>query len=232
MFHDTPHSWYKAKPKIESKTMSFLKNIEWRRAVKSFAVTNPLPDIEPILQAAINAPSSFGIQPWKIIVVTDEGLKEKLAPMMHNQPQVNLCSHLLVFCARADFYDRIKEYVEKTQAPAELESMIRVFMAGLSNPVAWAKHQAYLALGFALAAATELRIASCPMEGFSADGVASVLNLPPTILPAVVLAIGNEDLTHTLPPRFRFERDDLVEEPLPHKSKYRSVTPMRKRKTG
>ena len=211
--------------------MSFLKNIEWRRAVKSFAHSDTPPNIEPILQAAINAPSSFGIQPWKIIVVTDLGLKEKLAPMIYNQPQVKLCSHLLVFCARTDFDDRINEYVEKTHTPPDLEAMIRGFMAGQSHPVQWAKHQAYLALGFALAAATELRIASCPMEGFSADGVAAVLNLPPTLVPAVVLAIGHEDPSHTPHPRFRFERDDLVEDPLPLKSKYRSVTPLRKRKT-
>ena len=66
--------------------MSFLANIEWRRAVKSFQsakTSETEPDIEPILQAAINAPSSFGLQPWKIIVVSHHALKEKLAPVMY-----------------------------------------------------------------------------------------------------------------------------------------------------
>lgn len=211
--------------------MSFLKNIEWRRAVKSFAHGETAPDIEPILQAAIHAPSSFGLQPWKIIIVSNNATKEQLSPMMYNQPQVTLCSHLLVFCARTDISERITEYVEKTHTPASLETMMRGFIAGQSHPIQWAKHQAYLALGYALAAATELKIASCPMEGFSADGVAKILNLPPTLVPAVVLALGNEDMAHIPYPRFRFEHDDLVEESLPHKSKYRSVTPMRRRKS-
>jgi hypothetical protein len=91
---------------IKSKTfspeepMSFLANLEWRRAEKGFAPPSamyPVPDIQPILNAVVNAPSSFGIQPYVVKVVTCEDVKKALTPACYGQPQVEQCTHLLVF---------------------------------------------------------------------------------------------------------------------------------------
>ncbi len=223
--------------------MSFLNNLTWRRAVKSFLPEAPVPDIEPILRAAIEAPSSYGLQPWKLLVITNPDIKAKLSPYAYNQRQITECSHLLVFCCRKDFDDRIAEYVGSTasepeQAKATAEAMTNM-IASQSHPTQWAKHQVYLALGFALAAATELKIASCPMEGFSSEGFSTVLDLPHTIIPTVLLAVGTQNPAVPDFPRFRFPRSDLIYEvtedsnhvpKIVPKTRYRTVTPIRKRK--
>lgn len=221
--------------------MSFLANLEWRRAVKHFqpscATTPPL-DIEPLLRAAIGAPTCFGLQPFKIFVIENAEAKIRLAPVCYNQPQITECTHLLVFCARNDLEVRLEEYVTATSTPHEGRAMIENMISHLSHPVHWAKHQAYIALGFALAAATELKIATCPMEGFDPSGVSATLELPHNLVPAVLLAVGHESTAPdaTPYPRFRFPATDLVQHVsttstvAPPRSRYRNATPVRRRK--
>jgi nitroreductase len=221
--------------------MSFLANLEWRRAEKGFAkpsAMSPVPDIQPILNAIVNAPSSFGIQPYVVKVVTSEEVKKALLPACYEQPQVEQCTHLLVFCTRNNLEEHLNHFIAETNPPAQLEGMMRGALAGNSHPVQWAKHQTYLALGFALAAAAEIKIASCPMEGFSSDGVGAVLGLPHSLVPTALLAIGLYDSSAQSFPRFRFPQAELVqwitETPntvCPIKSRYRHATPVRRRKT-
>jgi nitroreductase/dihydropteridine reductase len=216
--------------------MPFLTNLEWRRAVKSFNTqSTQMPDIEPILNAAIQAPTSFGVQPWKILVITNPTVKEQIQPVMYNQVQATQSTHLLIFCTYTDVLERANEYIEKAHSPPDYADMLVGSIKSQPHPIEWAKRQTYIALGFALAAAAELKIASCPMEGFNPEAVASVLNLSQSLIPTVIMAIGNEDTLTTPYPRFRFPREDLIDESsntfLKVKSKYRSVTPMRKRKT-
>lgn len=225
--------------------MSFLANITWRRAVKSFkkpSDNSSIPDITPILQAAIESPSSYGLQPWKILVIRDPEIKKLLCPLAYNQPQIETCTHLLVFCARKDFDERISDYVGHTGTGKELAEAMSDMIASQTHPTQWAKHQVYIALGYALAAATECKIASCPMEGFSPEGFSSILDLPHTVIPTVLLALGIEDTSVPHTPRFRFPRNDLIQEvqevegvqdlinTKAIKSKYRNVTPVRKRR--
>ena len=221
--------------------MSFLESLEWRRAVKHFlppSATAPAPDIKPILDAAIAAPTCFGLQPFKIVVVEAAEAKAHLAPVCYNQPQITEATHLLIFCARNDLEARLEEYVEATHTPPEGKAMIAGMLSHLSHPTHWAKHQAYIALGFALAAAAEKRIATCPMEGFNPEGVSAALDLPHTLTPAVILAVGVTDARPeaTPYPRFRFPESDLVLRPTEStpvaapRSRYRNSTPVRKRK--
>lgn len=220
--------------------MSFLSNLEWRRAIKHFVPpteSHPAPDISGILLAARSAPSSFGLQPYKILVVTDPETKALLSPVCFHQPQITECSHLLIFCARNDLEERFREFVRHTGIPAEYQSIIQETLSTLSHPIHWAKHQTYISLGFALAAAAESRIACCPMEGFNPDGISSILDISHTLVPTVLLAVGNHDASSELPPRFRFPASDLVQyisqtRTVPvgaPKSRYRHVTPVRKR---
>jgi nitroreductase/dihydropteridine reductase len=225
--------------------MSFVDNLTWRRAVKHFATpsatpsaTRSAPDITPILSAACEAPTCFGLQPFKVIVVENVEAKARLAPVCYNQPQITECTHLLVFCARNDLEVRLEEYVAAIGASPETKAMIENMLTHLSHPVHWAKHQAYLALGFALAAAAEKKIASCPMEGFDPAGVAAALNLPHTLVPTALLAVGIEDPRPeaTPYPRFRFPMSDLVQRVdtastvAPPRNRYRNATPVRRRK--
>jgi hypothetical protein len=188
---------------------SFVGNLETRRAVKHFAEGKV--DSSSVLKAMLNAPTSFGLQPYKILVVTDKDIKTKLRSVSYNQAQVTECDTLYILCARKDVEERAEEYLKMTAAE-EMRGMLTGFAKGIPDKTAWAARQTYIALGFGLAAAAEENIASCPMEGFSSEGVAKLLSLPDVLVPVVYLAVGrdaDEDGTH---PRFRFPEADLVKE--------------------
>jgi nitroreductase / dihydropteridine reductase len=187
---------------------SFTSSLEWRRAVKHFGSGEV--DTKPIVEAMVNAPSSFGLQPYKIVAVTNKEIKETLKPLSYNQAQVTECHTLFILCARTDVEVRAEEYLKVTGAES-MRGMLMGFLSYLPDKTAWAAKQAYIALGFGLAAAAEHKIASCPMEGFNGAEVAKVLGLPPTLVPVVYLAVGEaveEDGTY---PRFRFSASDLVQ---------------------
>lgn len=186
---------------------SFTSNLEWRRAVKHFGSGDV--DVSPIVEAMVNAPSSFGLQPYKIVAVTNKEIKEKLKPVSYNQGQVTECHTLFILCARSDVEARAEEYLKATGAES-MRGMLMGFLSYLPDKTAWAAKQAYIALGFGLAAAAEHKIASCPMEGLQSAEVAKILELPPNLVPVVYLAVGEaieEDGTY---PRFRFSTSDLV----------------------
>jgi len=73
----------------------------------------------------------------------------------------------------------------------------------------WAMMQAYIALGFGMAAAMELNIASCPMEGFKPDEISKVLQLDTNLKPCVLLTVGNKRNDYELEKRFRFSKEDM-----------------------
>ena len=186
---------------------SFTSNLEWRRAVKHFGPGDV--DTHPVLDAMINAPSSFGLQPYKIVAVTNKEIKEKLKPISYNQSQVTECHTLFILCARTDVEVRAEEYLKVTGAET-MRNMLMGFVGYLPDKTAWAAKQAYIALGFGLAACAEHKIASCPMEGFNSAEVSKLLELPANLVPVVYLAVGeatDEDGTY---PRFRFSESDLV----------------------
>jgi nitroreductase/dihydropteridine reductase len=191
---------------------SFLKNLEWRRAVKHFG--NKPVDTAPIIRAITNAPSSFGLQPYKIIAVRDKELKKAICEVAYNQQQIIECDTLFVFCARTDISERAEEYLKATGAES-VRDMLTGFISYLPDKGAWAARQVYIALGFGLAACAELQIPSCPMEGFAAHEVHRILGLGENLVPSVMLAVGSAaevDGTRKETPRFRFDQANLIEE--------------------
>ena len=185
---------------------SFVDSLEWRRAVKKFA-PGPI-DANVVLEAIRAAPSSFGLQPYRVVRVRSAELLARLQPACYGQPQVGECAELLVFCARTDVEARAEEYLRATGAES-IRGMLMGFLAGQPDKVAWAARQAYIALGFGLAAAAEAKIASCPMEGFVPAQVADLLELPSTLQPVALLALGQRSEEGEPYPRFRFPTDDI-----------------------
>jgi nitroreductase len=179
---------------------SFLGNLTWRRAVKHFSPGSV--DFKPIEDAIVNAPSSFGLQPYRVIIVTNPEVKKSMRTVCYNQAQVEEGHAVFVFCVIKDVEKRMEQYLEQTQTEP-MRMMISGFLDACPDKVAWAKHQAYIALGFGLAAAAERRIPSCPMEGFIPDKLAELLGLEKDLIPAVLLAVGAES-KEKLNPRFRF----------------------------
>lgn len=202
--------------------MSFLSHLSWRYATKSFDTTRKVSDadLDMILEAVRLTPTSFGMQPYHFYIVSNQDIKDKIQAVAWNQPQVGTCSHLIVFAARTDLGALKEEFFEglsggNPEIRAHLkgyEDMISGFIAGKIDEkdiLTWTAKQTYIAHGFALAAAAELQIDSCAMEGFDPVAVGEILGLPPTQKAVVMLPIGYRAPTETLRPKFRFSREAL-----------------------
>lgn len=194
---------------INNKATSFLNNLEWRRAVKHFG--NKSVDISPVVRAIVNAPSSFGLQPYKIIAIKNNELKMKIRPAAYDQAQITECDTLFIFCARNDIQDRAEEYISAANAEG-IRDMLTGFIHYMPDKTAWAIRQAYIALGFALAACAELQIPSCPMEGFNSIEIHKILGLSENLYPCVMLAVGSPAENDGVMTRFRFPDSDLIDE--------------------
>ena len=176
----------------------------------------PNEKVNSLLEMIRLAPSSFNIQPWKIIVISDRSLKEKLAPSSWNQPQITSCSHLLVFCADKDVAGNIAKLENlmissgaKPESIKEYIAMMRGFEEGLSDErrVSWAQRQTYIALGNAVNGAKSLGFDSCPMEGFSPEEYIKILKLPSSLIPTALCPIGYA--SDTQKQKLRFPKEDI-----------------------
>ena len=188
-------------------SQTFLQNLEWRRATKHFKPGSI--DTTLIEKAMVNAPSSFGLQPYNIVKVTDQDLKKQMRPFCFNQSQVEDCHVVYVLCALRDVEKRMEQFLQETKAEPQ-RGMMKGFLDSCPDKVSWAKHQAYIALGFGLAACAETHTYSCPLEGFMPDKVAELLALDPNLVPAVLLAVGQPGDNSDEAPRFRFPVSDLI----------------------
>lgn len=159
----------------------------------------PQSKVNKLLEMIRYAASSFNIQPWKIIVIKDTELKEKLSPVSWNQPQITSCSHLLVFCGDkniASHIDKLENLmIESGAKPDDIKpyiEMMRGFERNLTDEqkLSWAQRQTFLALGNALNGAKSLGFDSCPMEGFDPKGYAKILKLPDNLVPTALCPIG------------------------------------------
>lgn len=183
-------------------TQLILSQLNWRYATKQF---DPNRKIDAEVWAAIEetlalTPSSYGLQPWKFIVVTDPEIRKQLLAHSWNQSQIVDASHLVVFAAKKDLQETdIDHYLDEIarvrQVPREALAGFRTMLIGsiLNGMDAegrknWAARQAYIALGNFLNVTALLGIDACPMEGFAPQKYDEILNLAPQGLSAVVIA--------------------------------------------
>lgn len=199
-----------------------LENRTWRYATKKFDTHKKVSggDLDILLEATRLSASSYGLQPYHVFVITDQELKEKLKPASWGQSQITNASHIIVFANKTDFGEElVDEYlqnVSKTRnIPAEnlkgYSDFMKSKLLGLSTEEksVWTSKQAYLAFGNMMQAAAELKIDTCPMEGFEAERYNKILGLDGKNLnAAVVLAIG-----------YRSEEDETQHYPKVRKSK-------------
>ncbi len=205
--------------------MEFIKNLNWRYATKQFDSSKKVSSehVELIKEAVRLSPSSFGLQFYKVFVIENNDLKERLKPAAWGQSQITDASHIFIFCS----YKYVKEkYVEdffqlkaKTYNVdiSELEGHMS-FVKGkmCETPTEkrriWNSRQVYVALGNLLNACAELKIDSCPMEGFDPEKVSEILDLDSQDLDAVVLAAvgyrSEQDQNQHLP-KVRKSKEDL-----------------------
>ncbi|WP_053969759.1 nitroreductase family protein [Mangrovimonas sp. ST2L15] len=187
--------------------MSLIENLEWRHAVKAFDPNKKVSkaDIEKIIEAARLAPTSSGLQQFRLILVSDQEIKEKLVPGALNPDSMRDCSHILVFAAwdnyTAERIDKVYDYTtDERELPrgrfSSYTDKLKEIYLNLPAEVNFAhtSRQTYIALGLALAQAAELKIDTCPAEGFDNQVVDEVLGLQEMGLKSVSLIyIGYSD---------------------------------------
>lgn len=186
--------------------MQLIESLEWRYASKKMnGQPVPQPKVNNILKAIQLSPSSMGLQPYNVLVITDPEIKKQILPIAFNQSQVVDSSHLLVFAAWADITpEQINEYIEHT---AQTRNMLVDALNDFKNTLLgiitkntteqnfqWAARQAYIAFGTAIAAAAEERVDATPMEGFDAPALDALLGLSEKGLRSVtMLPLGYRD---------------------------------------
>ncbi len=202
-----------------------IKALEWRYATKKFDSTKKLTqkqltDLKRIVQLTA---SSYGLMPFKVLVISDADLMQKLKPSSYGQEQIVDASHLFLFCALKGFnksdVDRFVDLnVEITGVSKEnmkpFHDMMNMKMDSMNaeENLLWATKQAYIALGNLLTAAAAMEIDTCPIEGLIPEQYSEILgldkmNLKPLVLAAVGFRSENDKYQHI--PKVRKHTKDI-----------------------
>ena len=202
--------------------------LNWRYATKAYDTAKKIPaDVWKTLeQSLVLAPSSYGLQPYKFLVVNDAAKRAELRPHSWGQPQITDASHLVVFAARTTLTERhVDEFIQRVSdvrgVPADALGGYRDMMVGdlVKGPRSavvqhWAARQAYIALGELLTTAALLGVDATPIEGFNPAEYDKLLKLEGTGYSSVVVAAlgyrSAEDKYASLP-KVRFSTGQLVE---------------------
>ncbi len=185
--------------------MSITTALNWRYATKRMNGTKiPKEKLDIILDAISLTPTSFGLQPYSVLVIENKEMLEKIKPIAMNQPQITEASALLVFAVWDTLtLEKIENYIaliakERNVTIESLQNMQDIIAAQLKNSNSdnfiWNSKQAYIALGFALVAAAVEEIDSTPMEGFDKNGLDDLLNLKEKgLCSSVIMTLGYRD---------------------------------------
>jgi nitroreductase/dihydropteridine reductase len=181
--------------------MSLTDKLKWRYATKKFDSTKKIAaeKLNNVLEAIQLAPSSLGLQHYRVLVIEDAATREKLRAAAYGQPQITDASQLIVFAAETGIDEAFgKSYIDNIalvrKTPREnlagLEGMVlgAINSRTPENRLLWAQRQAYIALGVLISATAELDIDSCPMEGFDPAQFDEILGLKEKGLTATVIA--------------------------------------------
>ncbi len=192
--------------RIRKATMSTqtLPQLHWRAAIKVYDTSKKLTaeQVALITEAARMSPTSYGMQPLKLFIVSDTATKKKLRKAGYNQPQFTDASHIFIFAARtAITKEDVSAYITRIATQRNIpETKLDGFREMLLGSSAgktveqlhsWAAKQAYITLGMTLAIAADHKIDTTPMEGFDAQKFDTILEIQKSGFTSVVaLAAG------------------------------------------
>ncbi len=207
---------------------SLIADLRWRYATKHFAAGKTIsPETwNQLEESLLLTPSSFGLQPWKFLVITSPEMKQKLLAHSWGQKQVTDCSHFVVFAGKTTMdHQYIDEFLADTAAKrgTTVESMAgyRKMMTGYlvhdarSGQIEeWSARQCYIALGQFMLACASLRVDACPMEGFVPAEYDKILGLTERGLTATVCCAAgyrSEADKYASLAKVRYPKEKLVE---------------------
>jgi nitroreductase len=175
-------------------TNNFSKAMAFRHACKIFDENKKISDekIKYILEAGRTSPSSFGMEGWKFLVISNQELKEKLRPACWNQLQITSCSHLVVLLASIENVKPhsgipAKRFARRPLNQEQLEGYISLYSNHLTQTLSsdeniyhWTSKQTYIAQANMMTSGAYIGIDSCPIEGFDKEKVEKILGLDTT----------------------------------------------------
>lgn len=181
--------------------MSLIEKLNWRYATKKFDTTKKLSaqQLNTLLDAVQMAPSSAGLQPYKVLVVENPETRVQLREAASGQPQLTDASHVIVFAAETNLDEAyVTNYIDRIAAIRGIDrSHLEAFEGNIKNSInrmtedqkiVWNHKQSYIGLGVLLSAAADLGIDACPMEGFQAGKFDEILGLKESGLTTSVIA--------------------------------------------
>jgi nitroreductase len=207
---------------------NIIEALKWRYATKKFDSTKKLSpaQVDTLIEATRLAPSSFGLAPWRLIVVTNPDIRQNLKAAGYSQVQIAEASHLFVFAVPTNLDEKyVADFIDSVAAArkapretlAEYEKMLNGALAQRSpeERINWAAKQAYIALGVLIAAGASESIDIGPMEGFDPKKFDDILGLPAMNLTSKVIAAAGfriADDPFSKLPKFRLSKEKLVKE--------------------
>ena len=209
-------------------TEELLNQLNWRYATKAFDPGRKIDEATMLAleESLVLTPSSFGLQPWKFVIVENQETKDQLLPLSWNQPQTRDCSHFVVFCYNDSFtLDEIDRYLNATVEArggdvadhAGLKGMMVGFIQRSIDGATiddWCKNQNYIALGQLMASAAVLGIDACPMEGISPPDFDKVLGLEDSGFKTMVAcALGYREASdkYATLPKVRYPKAEIIQ---------------------
>lgn len=173
-----------------SSTKSIMEALEWRYAAKKYDATKKISenDWKTLANSLLMAPSSYGIQPWKFMVIENPKVREELKAVSWNQTQVTDASHYVVFLFKEEVDEAfVQKYIERI---SEVRNVPQDALAGYKSMMVenlakapeekirvWSQRQAYIAMGFLLETAALLKIDATPMEGLDPSAYDRILGI-------------------------------------------------------
>jgi nitroreductase len=169
----------------------FSEAMDYRHACKVFDDTKKIEkdDLNYILEAGRKSPSSFGMEPWKFLVITNDELRAKIRPVCWDQPQITTSSHLVVILAaiedvRVESGVPMRKFSRREMPQEKKDFYIGLYANHLKDTLdtnehtySWTARQCYIAAGNMMTAAAIKGVDSCPIEGFEKDNLEKILEL-------------------------------------------------------
>lgn len=211
----------------EGTKMNIIESLNWRYATKEFDASKKVSqeNLDVIIESLRLTASSYGLQPWKFLIISNQKIKDSLLEHSWGQKQVVDCSHHIVLCHPKTLDDgNIDAFIAsmakaRHQSLEGLKAYEQIMKGSLSNmnqseKSAWMKNQVYIALGNLLTTCALMRIDACPMEGIVREKYDEILGLQGKgLASAVACPIGYRKETdkYASAPKVRFSKSDVFD---------------------
>ena len=172
--------------------------IAQRRSVKSFDKNHKMTqdEINKLLELAVLSPTSYNIQNWRFVTVTDQSIKDKLSALSHGQQQVSDASLVIVLCADLNSWDKNPERYWANIPPEPRNALVESLRNSYRDNLQQQRDEAMRSCGMAaqtiMLAAKSMGYDTCPMKGFDYDAVGKMINLPADHVISMMVVVGKK----------------------------------------